>query len=421
MNTLLTLLRPPANKPKPNTRFLRNIIKDTDSHNATLLAKEAADSRAKLESLKGDDHRRERASAVGGVDIRKRQLGDIKAILGGAKPESAKKRKRNDDDPMEETRRKARVINDRHRESEVRMKSRRVNTSSEDEQAEEEEQAKRRWKKELRNFGIEESKTSRRHRHKDSKRTDAHSDDERDRAGRRHERHRRDHSSDDGEGKDRSRDYKTTSRSRHHHRRHSRDEDLGNHGRVRRSSLDRGKQRNSPSPQRNSRSSARYIETTPKNPARTSDSDPLEEILGPMPSSSSAQVADVAEPVKRRGRGHATPCLSGSGIDSRFASDYNPSTDIIMEDETHRGDDWDQALEALRDRQKWMKKGADRLRAAGFSDADVQKWERSGEKSVEKSEADVQWAKAGESREWDQGKVVETIAASNREFGRLKD
>ena len=37
--------------PKPNTRFLRNIIKGTDTHNKALLAKEAAESKARLKRL----------------------------------------------------------------------------------------------------------------------------------------------------------------------------------------------------------------------------------------------------------------------------------------------------------------------------------------------------------------------------------
>ena len=40
--------RRPANQPKPNTRFLNNIIRDTNSHNRALLAKENAESQARL-------------------------------------------------------------------------------------------------------------------------------------------------------------------------------------------------------------------------------------------------------------------------------------------------------------------------------------------------------------------------------------
>jgi len=71
-------------------------------------------------------------------------------------------------------------------------------------------------------------------------------------------------------------------------------------------------------------------------------------------------------------------------------------------------DDWDMALEALRDRAVWKQKGADRLRQAGFGESVVERWSSnlasSGEK--ERSIDDVKWAKQGEGREWDRGKVV---------------
>lgn len=73
-----------------------------------------------------------------------------------------------------------------------------------------------------------------------------------------------------------------------------------------------------------------------------------------------------------------------------------------MEPEEDAGD-WDQALEALKDRQKWRQSGAQRLKAAGFTDDEVQKWE----KGDRKDEDDVRWSKRGESREWDRGKEVE--------------
>jgi hypothetical protein len=106
----------------------------------------------------------------------------------------------------------------------------------------------------------------------------------------------------------------------------------------------------------------------------------------------------------------------GSGIDSRFAASYDPTTDVQLDPEEEN--DWDQALEALRDRQKWQQQGADRLRAAGFTDAEITKWEKGGEKREE----DVQWTKRGESREWDRGKVVDDEGAVNIDpgWGRLK-
>ncbi|KAL8810070.1 MAG: hypothetical protein Q9223_007830, partial [Gallowayella weberi] len=52
--------RPTSNAPKPNTRFLKNIIKETDNHNAALRAKEVADARLRLRGINGSSSRRHR-------------------------------------------------------------------------------------------------------------------------------------------------------------------------------------------------------------------------------------------------------------------------------------------------------------------------------------------------------------------------
>lgn len=76
-------------------------------------------------------------------------------------------------------------------------------------------------------------------------------------------------------------------------------------------------------------------------------------------------------------------------------------------------------MDALRDRQKWKQQGADRLRAAGFSENDVKRWEKGGERTEE----DVVWRKRGEGREWDRGKVLDDEGGVDvkPEWGRLKD
>lgn len=89
-------------------------------------------------------------------------------------------------------------------------------------------------------------------------------------------------------------------------------------------------------------------------------------------------------------------------MDSRFASNYDPKSDVHLKNDEER-DDWDDSLEALRDRAKWKQQGADRLREAGFTEDQVKKWGRGDEKTVD----DVEWTKAGEKREWDRGKDVE--------------
>ncbi|KAI6867444.1 hypothetical protein KC323_g3507 [Hortaea werneckii] len=129
---------------------------------------------------------------------------------------------------------------------------------------------------------------------------------------------------------------------------------------------------------------------------RTSDSDPLDEVIGP----------ELPSAVIPRGRGAAT---GSSNIDERFRPDYDPKTDIQNSpspERAHEGlrDDGDLALEALRDRAKWKAQGGDRLKAAGFTDEEVDRWKEGGR---EKDERDVRWRKSGEGREWDRGKTIE--------------
>ena len=53
LGSSLTATRRDKNAPKPNTRFLKNLVKNADSHNAALLAKEKAETRARLRGLEG--------------------------------------------------------------------------------------------------------------------------------------------------------------------------------------------------------------------------------------------------------------------------------------------------------------------------------------------------------------------------------
>jgi len=103
-------------------------------------------------------------------------------------------------------------------------------------------------------------------------------------------------------------------------------------------------------------------------------------------------------------------------LDQRFSSNYDPALEVGLDDDL--SDDWEQALEAMRDRQRWQKQGAERLLAAGFTEEEVKKWEKGGEKN----EDDVRWKKQGEGREWDRGKVIDSNGevATQVEWGRLK-
>ncbi|KAI8949824.1 hypothetical protein F4801DRAFT_386058 [Xylaria longipes] len=347
----------PANQPKPNTRFLNNIIRDTNSHNRALLAKENAESRARLRDLeeadrrkRDEEQRKEQRSKPGPGDTRKRMLGDIAAILGGPskrrRPDEGDRKPvsrtsdRDDRDSGNDHDRKGKSRETRHREDDAKSRNR----SRRDDQ----------------------------HSNSRDSRRDSHC------YSHRHEERRRDRRSSSREGReDRHRRHKERSPrenddGRRHHRRSDKDEPAPSSGKD-----------------------------------NDSDSDPLDDIIGPAPPSKST--------VRRRGRGLNSAM---SGIDSRFAADYDPTVDVTPDPDDAGSDDWDNAVEAFRDRQKWKQQGADRLRSAGFTDEQIRKWEK-GDK---KDESDVQWNKAGGVREWDRGKVVdeEDRLSPGLEFGRLK-
>ncbi|GAP91312.1 putative pre-mRNA-splicing factor 38B [Rosellinia necatrix] len=356
----------PANQPKPNTRFLNNIIRDTTSHNRALLAKENAESRARLRDLEEADRRKRdeeerkiRRSRPGPSDTRKRMLGDIAAILGGP----TKRRKPNDKENTNAN-----------------------TTSDRDEPDDRYDRGRKGKSRETRRAEDEAKPTSRRparDRRSDSR--DRHS------RSRRHEERPRDRRSSPHETRDeRERRPKHKERSPR-----GRDKD-GRHRQHRRP--ERGERR-APEPA----------------PTRDDDSgsDPLDDIIGPAP---------PPKATVRRGRGLNAAM---SGIDSRFAADYDPTVDVTPDpDEASGGgdDDWDGAAEAFLDRQKWKQQGAERLRSAGFTEDQIRKWE----KGDGKDESDVQWNKAGRVREWDRGKVVDADTNANvgtspdLEFGRLK-
>jgi len=115
----------------------------------------------------------------------------------------------------------------------------------------------------------------------------------------------------------------------------------------------------------------------------------LEELFGPR----SPQTA--SDDMQTKGRG----TLSSAKMDARFAEDYDPSMEIQLDTDQNE-------LEAMRDRQQWRLRGADRLRAAGFNEDVIKIWQNSGE-NQERNVEDVKWTKQGEAREWDRGKVVD--------------
>ncbi|KAK4555312.1 hypothetical protein LTR86_007609 [Recurvomyces mirabilis] len=306
--------------PKPNTRFLGNLVREVDSHNAALKAKEEAESRARLRDLKREEQGRqdaggERPRKKAGMGEREGRWASAFGGLGGSGLRNERKRSE---------RRSSRDEEDGSRASQ-RARSPRRKT--------------------------------------DSGRVDNH-----DKRSRRQDR----------------------SRSPDHRKKRRRRSDSG------------GKERSSSPRTSKSRHSKHSPEAAPHRSHQqhedpNSDSDPLEPFLGPAP------------PPKNlpRGRGAFKP----STIDSRFSSTYDPKTDLHDPDELEtESDDWDMALEALRDRMKWRTQGAERLRAAGFTEEELERAQASrsagdGREGREKGVEAVRWAKAGEGREWDRGKV----------------
>jgi hypothetical protein len=85
-----------------------------------------------------------------------------------------------------------------------------------------------------------------------------------------------------------------------------------------------------------------------------------------------------------------------STIDSRFAPDYDPRSDVALEepDVTKAGDDWSNSLAAVRARAEWRDQGG----------------ESAESKDIAGNGLDIhnlRWRQRGEEREWDRGKLVD--------------
>ncbi|KOS20055.1 hypothetical protein ESCO_005720 [Escovopsis weberi] len=310
----------PSNAPKPNTKFLRHIIKDTDTHNKALLAKEAAESRARLQDLERSEDARRRRTIPRSGEIRRRQLGDIQSILGG-------RRRRSVGDKDEENERNAREAR-----GEREGGSRRSHRSDGDLVG------GYNNTKERRSYG------------------------------------RLSRGQQDGTGIDRK-------GSARNHPRKGRSTDAG---------TGTGTDIGTAHEDGDGESCARLRATSPSS----SDSDPLDDLIGPAP------------PPKYRGRGRVA---GAAGMDMRFSAAYDPRADVAPAAEEQGGAGWEDAMEAYRDRQKLRQHQESRMRAAGFGDQQIRRLgagqrQGQGQGERERTEEDVVWAKAGEEREWDRGK-----------------
>lgn len=264
--------------PKPNMRFLRNIIKGTDSHNRALMAKEAAESKARLEDLDRTSEIKRKKTNPTARDIRSRQMGDIQAILGGTKRRRAE---------MEGSKNKK---EDKGQPSTERQQAR---------------------GRERRDKGGSSKHTTVEDEHGGGKRRRPSSRDDTEKL-RRHHTSRSDHS-----GSHRSRRERNSSDDDATHR----------HSRKRGGRSKSPRRRRSDSPKERSRSdrhshrhrSRRRGRDTPSPPPKEGDGqdlDPLDETIGPLPAP------------KVRGRGDTG---FTSGIDRRFSESYDPKADTQMD------------------------------------------------------------------------------------------
>ena len=141
-----------------------------------------------------------------------------------------------------------------------------------------------------------------------------------------------------------------------------------------------------------------YRSPSPSTLSRKSNSS--SDDIGPyLPSRTSSTAHTTLPPPRIRGRG----AVNGeSAMTARFNPSYDPTIDVQPDEDT---DDWDMALEAMRDRQRWKQQGAERLRSAGFNDSFIKAWET----NTTKDENKIKWKTKEESggREWDRGKVVD--------------
>ncbi|KAJ9361830.1 hypothetical protein C8Q69DRAFT_494402 [Paecilomyces variotii] len=380
--------RPTTGAPKPNTRFLKNILRDTDSHNAALKRKEEEETRERMRNLRAEK------SSSG----RSRRHDEDR--------ERAAKRRRVTDRDEEISSRRSRHYDDLAEEDRSRRHRRRRDSDDED----------------------DHHRSSRRHRRRDD-------DDERHRSRRHRERsqspsrssrHIREHDRSSYHRRHRTRSSVSPSRSRsrspessRRKKYRSRDHE-GRHSSRERHKVSSLSPRPGDKPE-TQRDKPEQATSTTQDRLSDDDSDPLEDIIGPLPPGSNKEPT-----IRTRGRGAYR--TGTSNIDAHFASNYDPTLDVQLDDEeagpTSRStrrpvaglmteeDDWDMALEALRDRAVWKKKGAERLREAGFGDSMVERWAGNtafsglGDGEREKSIDDFKWAKKGEGREWDRGKVL---------------
>ena len=343
---------------KPNTRFLKNIVRDVDGYNAALARKEEKESRERLKELKRRDGERLHGNKKEYRSSQNREE-DWRARRGRERSRSPPRRRRESHGEERGRQRKHRREDSedegrkdsRHKKATHRQRSR---------HDEPEEEYRSRRRKERRSRTDSDEEENRRHHHREHR--ERHGDRDGRHSHRREGRHSR-----------RSRSPER-SRERHHHRK-----------------LTRDKHRSSPSDTSPPRSTHHQkgshdhpsSDDVKRNQRDRSDSPhsigPTVPIVGP-------------EFLHAKGRGR----MNGGTLDAKFSENYDPRTDVNDNDESDPDekfvlDDWGLALRALRERQSYVSSGAmtERLR------------------ETQNQNQTSSWPTYGKGeREWDKGKVL---------------
>ncbi|EXJ85381.1 hypothetical protein A1O1_05745 [Capronia coronata CBS 617.96] len=386
----LTGQRPANAAPKPNTRFLKTLVREADNHNAALKKKEELEARIRLRRLRDAD-----GSSVSAGDTARRTT-----------PRRQHHREREDGTEN------ARASDDGQHEHQKRTRTRHTRY--------EEERSHRRSRSPERGSGVHEQSRRRpktRHSHDYSSEDDRHS---------RRISHRHRHKSSNrlsSRSRSRSRQPQKENeqaslpdpkrKSRHHHSH----EDFAVEPAQANDNIDKEPPRYRKSRRRNRRSRSASSDKS------SASSDPLSSLIGPDPLNDTTTI--------RRGRGfNRGPQPHRSNIDVHFSAAYDPTLDVDEKEDDSSppggrgrsrdpGDDWEDALEALRDRRAWRTKQADRMREAGFDEDEIERWKSaSSRQTMRDGDGDpdiqhVKWRRKGEPREWDAGKLQDEDAVDS--------
>ena len=204
--------RPTSKAPRPNTRFLKNIIRETDNHNAALRAKEAEEARARARKLRAGNRKETELEPQDGR--RHKSHYDTK----NEKPSKRRRVNSSDDDyalrakEAEEARARARKLREgKRKETEPEVQGERKKRNHYD--TKDDKPSKRRR---INSSDDDDERRKRRHDESRSHRSEQHLDDKRSR------HHRRPHSEDsqtiETDANRPPRHHKHHPRSQRHHR-----------------------------------------------------------------------------------------------------------------------------------------------------------------------------------------------------------